>query len=130
MGQLKPHPTQEGVKIHYEDREGNEYDEVHGDPEQNLEVTTVAEKEGKLQPNEIGTTPDPVDPELTAEEMARREEVEEATAPGGEGEDDTNNEKKDTKQGTKPNDKSATSSGNKDGGEVAGGVQPPSSPPA
>ena len=84
MGDLKPNPAQEPVHIEYEDKEGNEYEETHGDPEKNLEVTSVAEKEDGLQPNMVGTTPDPHKPELTDYEKERRAEVENATAPDSE----------------------------------------------
>ncbi len=77
------HPAQDTVDISYEDREGNKYSEVHGDPEKNLEVESVAEQKGELQPNLEGTTPDPKDPELTDWEKERRGLVEKATKPSG-----------------------------------------------
>lgn len=73
-----PHPTQTGdaqVKIEYESPEGHDYSEVHGDPNENLTVKTLAEKEGDLQPNLYGTTPDPHDPELTDFEQERRDSL-------------------------------------------------------
>lgn len=78
-----PKSAQQGdtAKISYEDREGNKYDETHGDPEENLTVKSKAEQEGKTQPNLEGTTPDPHNPELTEWEQERRGLTEEATAP-------------------------------------------------
>lgn len=66
-------------RVEYDDKEGNTYSEVHGDADSNINVKTVAEKEGKLQPNLEGTTPDPFNPELTDWEKERRGLVEERT---------------------------------------------------
>jgi hypothetical protein len=58
-------PVQETYPIEYEDAEGNQYSEVHGDPDKNLTVVSKAQQEGALQSNTGGTTPDPHNPELT-----------------------------------------------------------------
>lgn len=77
------HPAQDTVQINYEDKEGNKYSEVHADPEKNLEVESVAEQKGELQPNLEGTTPDPHDPELTDWEQERRDLTEKESRPSG-----------------------------------------------